>query len=459
MERKYLQNLIDWKNDPDRKPLLVLGARQTGKTYLIEELFAKRYFAGSYLRIDCSDEIDFTNFVSRNSNLNKVLDYIEIHYDFTPDSEHLLIFDEIQECLPLLKMMKHFCEKRREIPMIVSGSLVRVKMNRMAHSRGIGEKGFLFPVGKINNLMIYPLTFDEFLLNYNRKAYDYVLKHFNEKEEIDEGIHNELMNIFNEYLFIGGMPEVADAFIKNKSNKAIAYKRAASKLNEIYSDYLNDMDLYQASPESIMRSRIIYKNIYSQLNKESKNFSPSLVEKGLKSRDLISPIGWLLMANVVNKSSLLKEKVETPLIENGDSLYRLYLSDMGMFTFQSGLNAKTFVGSESNALSGVFYENYVSTELKARGIELFYWKGKRDSELEFLLNKDGRVLPIDVKKSRGSLNSINEFRQHNKKDTVIKVSKNKYGYDKEKDILTIPFYYFSFFLNELRENESREDFD
>lgn len=136
MERKYLKDLIKWVEDEDRKPLLVLGARQVGKSYLIEELFAKKYFIGHYLRIDCSDDQDFVNYVYANDNMQKVLDYIRVHYDFIPDSRNLLIIDEAQECLPIIKMMKHFCEKRRDILLIVTGSLVRIKINRQVHKKG-----------------------------------------------------------------------------------------------------------------------------------------------------------------------------------------------------------------------------------------------------------------------------------------------------------------------------------
>ncbi|MCF0111775.1 MAG: DUF4143 domain-containing protein, partial [Erysipelotrichaceae bacterium] len=198
-------------------------------------------------------------------------------------------------------------------------------------------------------------------------------------------------------------------------------------------------------------SRLIYQNIYSQLNKENKNFKCSQIDEKLKNRDLISPIGWLVTACVVNQAYLLKEKVTSPLMQSEESLYRLYLSDMGMFTFQSGMNAKMFVTNKENALSGIYYENYVSVELVARDYKLFYWKGKRDSELEFLIDVNSNIIPIDAKKNKGSLHSVQEFRAHNKKDIVVKISKNQYGLDKENFILTIPYYYFSFFLNEVKE--------
>ncbi len=448
MDRVYLQKLIEWNKSEDRKPLLVLGARQVGKTYLIEELFAKRFYEGSYLRIDLSDDNEFVEYALANPTLSKVLEYIQVRYDFIPDKNHLLIFDEAQECLPIIQMMKHFCEKRRDIPLIVSGSLVRIRLQRQVHKRGgFANKSFLFPVGKINQLMIYPLTFNEFLLNYKKATFEYLKERFLKRDAIPDAIHEELMEIFDGYLFVGGMPEVVSTFIKNKENKLLAYNKVYEKTKEIYSDYLSDMELYQASQESILKSRLIYRNVYSQLNKENKNFKCSQIDPKFKNRDVMTPIEWLITANVVNKSYLLKERVTSPLIESDESLYRLYLSDMGAFTYQSGMNARSFCLDKKNALSGIFYENYLSTELVEHGQKLFYWKGKRDSEFEFILDLNGRIVPLDAKKSKGSLNSIKEFRSHNATDIVIKVSKNKYGFDEENKILTIPYYCFSLFLD------------
>ncbi len=448
MERAYLQDLINWNIDEDRKPLLVLGARQVGKSYLIEELFAKRFYPSAYLRIDCSDDVEFVEFALENASLSKILEYIQIHYDFVPDSKHLLIFDEAQECLPIIKMMKHFCEKRRDIPLIVSGSLVRIRLNRQVHKRGgFADRSFLFPVGKISQLTIYPLTFNEFLMNCKRPTYDYLKEHFLNHKEIPSDIHAELMDVFNDYLFVGGMPEAVGAFIRNKDDKLLAYEKAYQKIKEIYTDYLADMDLYQASQESILKSRLIYRNIYSQLNKENENFKCSQLNSKYKTRDVVAPIEWLVTANVVNKSYCLKERVTPPLIESEESLYRLYLSDMGAFTFQSGLNSRAFAVDKKNSLSGIFYENYVSTELISRGRPLFYWRGKRNYEFEFVLDVGGRIIPLDVKKSKGSLDSIREFRSHNSNDVVIKVSQNRYGFDETNKVMTIPFYYFSLFLD------------
>ena len=453
MKRKYLSKLEEWIQKPDRKPLMVWGARQVGKSYLVEELFAKKFFKDRYLKIDLSDEDDFVEYAENNSNLGKVLDYIELHYHFVPDKDHLLFFDEAQECPSIVKMMKHFCEKRRDIPLIVSGSLVRLRINRDSKK---ANKTFLFPVGKINQLYVYPMTFDEFLANYDSNMYEYVKRKFESKDLIDQYIHQELMDVFRTYMFVGGMPEAVQTFLDYKDKKIRAYKETSKKIQEIYDDYLADMGLYQTSTESMIRSRLIYKDIYKQLNKENENFKISNTIENAKNRDMINPYFWLTTANVVLQSFCLKEKITLPLIEDEYSIFRFYLSDVGMFTHQSGLDYERFLIDKDNALSGIYYENYVATELVARRYPLFYWKGKRSSEFEFIMNIDNSIVAIDAKRGKNNLNSLEEFRNHNKTDLIIKVSSNQYGYNEDQKLLTLPFYFFSFYLNSLS-NDSDND--
>lgn len=451
MERKYLSYLKKWMDDPHRKPLMVWGARQVGKSYLIEELFAKKYFEKRYLKIDLSNEDDFVDYAEKNSNLEKVLEYIELHYHFVADRDHLLFFDEAQECPSIVKMMKHFCENRRDIPIIVSGSLVRLRIHRDGKRT---NKNFLFPVGKINQLYVYPMTFDEFLYNYDIVKYKYIEQHYKEKTPIDSAIHNELMDDFRTYMFLGGMPEVVFTFLYHKdSSKIKALKAAQEKTQEIYDDYLSDMGLYQTSTESIIRSRLIYSDVYKQLNKENENFKITQTIPEAKNRDMINPYFWLTTASVILQSFCLKEKITLPLMREGDSLFRFYLSDIGMFAHQSGLSYEKFLIDKDNTFSGIYYENYIATELTARRYPLFYWKGKRNSEFEFVININNTIVPIDAKRGRKSLNSLSEFKNHNKANLVIKVSSNQYGYNPEQKILTMPFYYFSFYLNDLSEGE------
>lgn len=450
MYRKYINNLKKWLDSKNRKPLIVWGARQVGKSYLIKNIFAETYFKNKYIYIDCRTDHEFVEYCKSHVNANEIINYLSLDKGIKIDSSILLIFDEAQECLPIVTLMKYFCEYFRDIPVIVTGSMVRIKIQRENRHRGISSSDkFLFPVGKINQLTIYPLDFEEYLFNVNKLLYDKLKSSYDNKTKVEELVHTKALECFYDYLLLGGMPEVVNEYLTSKS-----YQSAKEILVDLYDNYLGDMELYQASPESIVRSKKIFENIYTQLNKESKNFKASLIEKNLKSRDLITPIDWLSLAFIVYKSSLVKENVTIPLIDSNESLYRLYLADMGLFTYQSNINPKYFLTDDGrNTLSGVFFENYVAIELVNYGYKLFYWRGKGDSEFEFVIESESSIIPIDVKKSKGKLNSLDKFKDHNKLNYAVKISKNNYGYDIENKILTIPFYFLPFFLSELKDKE------
>lgn len=450
MYRKYLLDLVEWKNDQYRKPLICWGARQVGKTYLIKELFAEKYFPNKFIYIDCRVENDFVNYCMEHLNARKIIEYLSLDKDMIIDKDTLLIFDEAQECLPIITLLKYFCQDFREIPVIVSGSMVRIKLKRENNKRGGSENGkFLFPVGKINQLTIFPMNFEEFLFNRNKQLYDSLLNTYNSNKKCNDLIHDKAMEIFYEYMLIGGMPEAVAMFLETKS-----YQKAKKTLIELYDNYLADMELYQASPESIVRTKKIFENIYTQLNKETKNFKASLIEKNAKGRDLKTPIDWLSLSHLINKASLIKENVTIPLIDSDESLYRIYLSDIGIFSYQSKINSTTFIDKNvRNSLSGIFYENYVASELARAGYKLFYWKGKGNSEFEFIIEYDSTIIPIDVKRSKARLDSLEKFKNHNKLFLAIKISENKYGYDEINKILTIPFYYVPFLIDTLKKGE------
>lgn len=446
MERTALQNLIDWNNNKRKKPLIVWGARQVGKTYLIVELFAKKYYKNNYLYIDCKAEDEIRAFCSETANAQKIIEYISLLKGKQINENTLLIFDEVQECPNIISALKYFCQDFREIPVIATGSMVRIKLQRETKKRGSKEVDkFLFPVGKINQITIYPMTFDEFLLNSNEVLYNTIKKAYENKTALDAKIHDLAMEQVYKYLLIGGMPEAVEVYIEDDN---IFESREILKV--LYDNYLSDMELYQASQEAVLRSRTLFQNIYKELNKESKNFSPGLLEEKSKTRDFATSIQWLTLAHVVNQSFQLKEHVTLPLLPDSDSSFRLFLGDIGMFSYQSGINAASFISSErENTLSGIFFENFVANELIAKQLKLFYWRGKASAELEFIIESDNKLYPIDVKKGKGTLNSLRKFSDHNKFEFAIKVSKNNYGYNAEQKLLTIPFYFIPFVAKDL----------
>lgn len=446
MERIALQKLIDWNSNKRKKPLIVWGARQVGKTYLVEELFAKKYYKNNYIYIDCKKEDEIREFCSQTANAEKIIEYISLRIGKQINEKTLLVFDEVQECPNIISSLKYFCQDYREIPVIATGSMVRIKLQRETHKRGSRENDkFLFPVGKINQITIYPMTFDEFLMNSNKMLFDAVKKAYENKQPLDSQIHELAMEQVYKYLLVGGMPEAVEAYVDGNN-----LLEAREILKVLYDNYLSDMELYQASQEAVLRSRVLFQNIYRELNKESKNFSPGLIEEKSKTRDYTTSIQWLTMAHVVNQSFQLKEHITTPLMPDSESSFRLFLGDIGMFSYQSGINAASFVSSErDNTLSGIFFENFVANELIAKEHKLFYWRGKASAELEFIIESNNKLYPLDVKKGRGTLNSLGKFSNHNKFEYAIKVAKNNYGYNPEQKLLTIPFYFIPFVARDL----------
>ncbi len=446
MERIALQKLIDWNNNKRRKPLIIWGARQVGKTYLVEELFAKTYYKNNFIYVDFKKEDEIREFCSETANAAKIIEYISLRKGKQISEKTLLIFDEVQECPNIISSLKYFCQDFREIPVIATGSMVRIKLQRETHKRGSRENDkFLFPVGKINQLTIYPMTFDEFLMNSNKMLYDTVEKAYEEKKALDSQIHELAMEQIYKYLLVGGMPEAVEAYVDGNN-----LLESREILKVLYVNYLSDMELYQASPEAVLRSRSLFQNIYRELNKESKNFSPGLIEEKSKTRDYATSIQWLTMAHVVNQSFQLKEHITMPLMPDSESNFRLFLGDIGMFSYQSGINAASFVSNErDNTLSGIFFENFVANELLAKEHKLFYWRGKTSAELEFIIESNNKLYPLDVKKGRGTLNSLEKFSNHNKFEYAIKVSKNNYGYNSAQKLLTVPFYFVPFVAKDL----------
>lgn len=446
MERIALQKLIDWNNNKRKKPLIVWGARQVGKTYLVQEIFAETYYKNNYVYVDCKKEDEIRGFCSETANAEKIINYISLRKGKQINEKTLLIFDEVQECPNIISSLKYFCQDFREIPVIATGSMVRIKLQRETHKRGAKESNkFLFPVGKINQITIYPMSFDEFLMNSNEMLYQVIKEAYKNRQPLDAQIHELAMEQVYKYLLVGGMPEAVEAYIDGDN-----LLEAREILKALYDNYLSDMELYQASQEAVLRSRVLFQNIYRELNKESKNFSPGLIEEKSKTRDFATSVQWLTMAHVVNQSFQLKEHITMPLMPDNESNFRLFLGDIGMFSYQSGINAASFIsGERENTLSGIFFENFVANELVAKEHKLFYWRGKASAELEFVIESDNKLYPIDVKKGRGTLNSLKKFSNHNKFEYAIKVSKNNYGYNPEQKLLTIPFYFIPFAAKDL----------
>ncbi len=430
MDRLALEQLEQWFASSDRKPLIIWGSRQVGKTYLLQKLFMPLHKGSVY--IDLAKDDEARAFFSTTSDPDKYLRYIEARYGKKITSSTPLIFDEMQKCLSVLTSLKYFQQDHPEIPVIATGSMVRLAITEMPTEE---RKDFLFPLGKVDSLDLYPITFDEYLLNTNPVILERIEDAYRSHRPLEKYEHEMAMDLLHEYLSVGGMPEAVDVFLRERS-----YVDVRKVLESIYDNFLADMSQYNISAETILKTRRVYQSIFSQINKENKNYKISLTEKGRSNRDYLNAYTWLELARVVVRSRNKVGKVTLPLTEDS-SLFRLYLADMGMFTYQSGVPFSDFlVKDKRSGLAGVFYENYVAMELTARGIELFYWTGKSGHEFEFIVRNGNKVIPLDVKKGTGKLNSLQDFRNSNPQSVAVKVSSNNYGYDEGTMMLTIPHY-------------------
>lgn len=436
MKRKYEQNLLSWLRDPNRKPLLILGARQVGKTYLVKDLFAEEYFPNdNHIYIDLSDDKAMREVISDSSS-EMVLEYISRRYNKKLGKDTLLIFDEAQTTLGIVSLLKPFCENHREIPIIVMGSLVTLSLNRQkGRNKQNSSSNRLYPVGKINTLHVASLNFGEYLLNANPLLEEDLRRCYKEKKPLPDHLFSLANASFYDYLSIGGMPEVLDNYLTSKD-----YVESRRILDDIYNNYIGDMSFNQKSSESLLRTRSIYENIVTMLERESKVFHPSLIEKDKRTRDFLSPLEWLSLSETVLISRQVKEKVTWPLRSEEGSPFRLYLSDIGMFIHQAHMRGEEFLKADSSSISGVYFENYVAAEANSVSLPLYYWKGKKSAEFEFLLEIGGEIVPLEVKKSNGAPRSLEKYDAHNKRKLCLKLANGNLGYDQSKRLLTLPLF-------------------
>ena len=431
MVRKAYTELVNWMNNVYRKPLIIYGTRQIGKTHLVVEDFAKGNFK-NYIYIDLKVENDIRKFIKNHPKAKDIINYLSLRFETTIDKNTLIIFDEVEDCLPLITSLKDFYNKYTDIPIIATGSFLKMKLklakegfNQLDYEidsvNQDGYNNYKFPDGCVDELNVYPLTFDEYLESVDIKFYNKLKENYENKTRMSNDNHKKAMKYFYDYLLIGGMPKVVDTFIKTNN-----YIKAREELRLIYNEFKNDMNLYQKSLQSVNRSKMVFDNIYSQLNKDNKNFKFSNIEAGKKYRDYEYPLDWLNEARLIYPSFQIKEEVSIPPSKNS-MMFKLYLPDTGLFAIQSNVSPDNFINDLANKeLSDIFAENYVACELSARNKKLYYWKGKTSSELEFLIEDNNELIPIDSKKNKRSLDSIYKYREQNKNNIAIKLIINYY---------------------------------
>lgn len=442
MHRNILEKLIAWKSSRNRKPLLLSGARQTGKTYIVRK-FGKEYFE-DIIEINFERNDEFKNIFNGSLEPKQIIVNLENYFGrrIFPEKT-LLFFDEIQSCPSAVTSLKYFFEDANEYFIIGAGSLLGV-----AISRNFNNKKFSFPVGKIESLRMYPMNFEEFLIAMKEDILIETIKEcYKNNEMMPKLLHDKALKLYRDYLVIGGMPETVKEFINTGS-----YIASIKIVNQIYDDYLSDMPKYAGGNEAI-KNKNCYDSIAKQLLKINKNFKYSEVQKGKNAQYFGSSIDWLINTGIALKSKLL-DQTSLPLdFHTSEFLFRIYLSDVGLFRYKANLKINNILDIEyRDDMTGILAENYVACELASYGIPLYYWTGKENVEIEFMVEYNNKCTPLEVKAGkRVTSKSLDVYKNHHKVDFVFRTSQKNFGMNDE--IKSIPLYAIFCIAKELFETD------
>ena len=426
MKRKIEQKLVDWKNSTNRMPLIMNGARQIGKTYSILEFGMKNYQNVVHINLE-RNKLAAAEFEGDISPNILVLKLESLTKERILPEKTLLFLDEIQASERALTSLKYFCEDAPEYHVVAAGSLLGVAVNREKYS---------FPVGKVDELYMYPFDFEEFLWALGREIFvKEIKKCFFENQAMSEPLHKLGLDLFYQYCIVGGMPAVIENFLKY--NSFLTIQDAQLK---IFNEYIADMSKY-ATPATAIKIRACYDSIPTQLSKENRKFQYKLAMKGGTTIIFGESIDWLLSARIVLKCNKIEQGI-MPLKGHIDfSDFKLYMSDIGMLTMHSAFPYQLILNSieVDNGFLGGLAENFVAQDFAAKKIPLYYWKSGDTAEVDFVVQDGIHIVPIEVKKGRRNRAiSLSNFVKRYNCRYSIRISQKNFGF--ENNIKSIPFY-------------------
>ena len=428
MKRKIYNQLIEWKNNKINKPLLILGVRQCGKTYIINEFCQNEY--KNYLKINLLERNDVVNLYKENINSEEKYKRLKAMINFDFDTENSILFiDEIQESEELISELKYFCEEHNNVRIICAGSLLGVKLKRLTKS---------FPVGKVYIKNMYPMDFEEYLIANDENFLIESIKECFVNNKPMLSLHTKALKYYNSYLLTGGMPESVLNLI-NINGDYIKYDK--NIISNIIETYFDDMKKYIQTQTEALRIRALYESLPSQLSNSSHKFQYSKLNTGAKSRDYELPLDWLLSANMVQKVNCVKT-IEKPLkgFEDSDT-FKLFLSDIGILNNLLNISINDILNDNLKIYKGIITENYVANQLLANEIPLFYWKNKQNVEVDFLIETKDGIIPIEVKSSDNTQSkSLKIYNGLFNPPYAIRMSTKDFGYNSETKIKSVPLY-------------------
>lgn len=424
MKRKIYNELLKWKKMKKNKmPLVLYGARQVGKTYIVTEFGRENYNNMVYVNFEQDEKI--IPYFEDSVSPEEIIKVLESFYNekIVP-GQTLIFFDEVQNCNRALTSLKYFTENAPEYDIIAAGSLLGVAINRKKYS---------FPVGKVILKTVYPLDFEEFLWAKNKELLvNKIKKAYETNRPLNEGLHKEAMELYKEFLIVGGMPMAVKSYIEEV--KTIDYTEIQSL---ILSAYTADMAKYTDNSQSI-KTISAYESIPSQLGKDNKKFQYSMIQKGARASLFGESIDWLINSGLVLKCYKTTRGDVPPNMFADVSSFKIYMSDVGLLSNRTKIT-KNNLDEYNKLYKGAITENYVANQLVQNGYELYYWESRTGSEVDFVIIKDEKIIPIEVKSSENvKAKSLQSFIKQYSPEYSIRISSKNFGM--ENNIKSVPLY-------------------
>lgn len=431
MYRKIYKKLLSWKNTKeDNKPLMLLGARQVGKTYIIENFCQKEF--SNFKEINLLRDLRVLNLykdttLDSNEKYNFLKTIIEFDLD-KPDS--VLFIDEIQESPELIAELKYFCEVHNNVKIICAGSLLGVKLKRA---------NFSFPVGKVKMLMMHPMDFEEFLIALDKPMLLNTIREcYKNNRAMNEELHNLALLYYRYYLITGGMPESVRNFIKNDCD-IIKYDSTIKE--NIIDAYLKDMKKYVINLNETLKIEKVYDSIPKQISNESKKFQFSKIEKNAKTRDYELSLDWLDASNLILTSYRVSMPDKPLAAFRIDDSFKLFINDVGLLNHMLKIRYADILNDDLSLFKGAFVENYVASQFVSNEIDLYYWISDGIAEIDFLIYNEDGIIPVEVKAANNTQSkSLKTYMDKFNPKYAIRISNKNFGYNEEKRIKSIPLY-------------------
>lgn len=430
MKRKIYNELLEWKNNKENKPLMILGARQVGKTYIIEKFCENEY--EHYKKINLFENQNIIDLYKRTDiNSEEKYNYLKtiINFDFdTPNS--IIFIDEIQESEALIAELKFFCESHNNVNIICAGSLLGVKLNRAK---------FSFPVGKVKMLTLYPMDFEEFLIANNRESLlAEIKKSYETNKPLIEQLHNQALEFYRYYLISGGMPESVKNFI---SVNCDIMKYDSSIKDDIINSYIKDMKKYVTSEAETIKIEKTYRSVPAQIANESKKFQFNKIDKNARSREYVLPLSWLEASNlIISSKRITKPLIPLKAFEDNEN-FKLFINDVGLLNHMLEIKYSDIVLDNISLFKGAITENYVATQLVSNKISLYYWISDGIAEVDFLLYNEDGIIPVEVKAADNTQSkSLKTYIENYNPKYAVRISTKNFGYDENSKIKSVPLY-------------------